>query len=307
MTLLLHPGLHKTGTTWLQEAVFSNSPLFNDLMTHQEIFDVFVRPHDFDFDPQVAAEYLTDRRRQMSDGRVDVISSETLCGTRMTGQRESRIIADRLAQTCQPAKILITIREQKATLKASYFQYIKRGGRKSIDEYLSFRPEPGFYFFDKDQLSYDRLIEHYAKLFGAENLLVLPQEALARKLEAYFDQLVLHATGRLPDIHTPMPDRTRIGASPPASGLPLLRLSSHFRRTPVDNDPFMPFEPIGNLLASLGYRWKIGERAAAHRIDEAMSAATENRYAASNANIQRYCPFDLAELGYQVAGGPPVD
>ena len=84
-------------------------------------------------------------------------------------------------------------------------------------------------------------------------------------------------------------------------------MSSHFRRTPIDNDPFLPIKPVGRLLAGLGYRWKIGERAAERRIDEAMSAATEKRYGASNANIQRYCPFDLAELGYQVSARSHAD
>ena len=307
MTILLHPGLHKTGTTWLQEAVFSNSTFFNNLMTHREIFDVFVRPHDFDFDAEVAADFLNIRRRSMGDERVGVISSETLCGTRMTGQRESRTIANRLATTFGAVKILITIREQTATLKASYFQYIKRGGRKTVREYLSFQPEPGFYFFDKDQLAYDKLIEHYAALFGPDNVLVLPQEALARKPKAYFDQLILHATGKLPGTDVPMPDLTPIGASPPASGLPLLRWSSHFRRTPVDNDPFLPIEPVGNFLASLAYRWKVGNQVATKRINDAMSAATRNRYAASNSATQRYCPFDLADLGYQVSDSEEPD
>lgn len=301
MTLLIHPGLHKTGTTWLQERVFTDQRIFNNLMTHEEIFDTFARPHDFDFDPQAAQSVLEARRARGATGKVDVVSSETLCGTRMTGQRESRSIADRLVKITGPARILITVREQFATMKASYIQYVKRGGRKSVTQYLEFKPEPGYYFFDKKQLAYSSFVEHYADLYGSSNVLVLPQEALARYPDRYFSELITFATGKAPEPGIGLPDRSRVGASPPVSGLPLLRFSSHFRRGPLNNDPILPWEWLGSALASAAYRWTLGEKKAAGQLNQAMREASTDLYGSSNQALQSFCPFDLGELGYEMA------
>ncbi|WP_394269981.1 hypothetical protein [Qipengyuania sp.] len=301
MTLLIHPGLHKTGTTWLQERVFTDQRIFNNLMTHEEIFDTFVRPHDFDFDPQAAQSFLEARRARGATGKVDVVSSETLCGNPLTGQRESLSIADRLVKITGQAKILITVRNQVATMKASYIQYVKRGGRKSVAQYLRFKPEPGYYFFDKKQLAYTPFVEHYAGLYGASNVLVLAQEALARYPDRYFSELITFATGKAPEPGIGLPDRSRVGASPPVSGLPLLRFSSHFRRGPLNDDPILPWEWIGSTLAGAAYRWTLGEKRASMELDLAMRAASTGLYGQSNRALQRYCPFDLEELGYEMA------
>ena len=78
------------------------------------------------------------------------------------------------------AKILLNVRSQQGTLVASYLQFVKRGGRKSFDEFLEFKPEPGFFFFDVSQLAYHHLVDYYANHYGAKNILVLPQEALLK-------------------------------------------------------------------------------------------------------------------------------
>lgn len=304
MTLLIHPGMHKTGTTWLQERVFSDPRLFTSLMTHREVFDTFARPHDFDFSVSHAKFILEQRRQVASSERVEVISSETLCGNPLLGQTESRRIADRLAAVVGQAKILITVREQRATIKALYYQYVKRGGRKSISDYLNYVPEPGYYTFDKRQLAYSRLVCYYAELFGDENILVLPQEALARSPGRYFERLIVFATGNLVDAGVEPPDRTRIGASPPASGLPLLRFSSHFRRLPMNHDPVIPWEWFGWLLAAVSYRWTLGNHRARKRIDDIVGTASTGLYGQSNKELQRFCPFDLSSLGYEVAERP---
>jgi hypothetical protein len=44
MPLLIHPGFHKTGTTWLQQQVFSDTRAFHMLFDHEEIDRLFIPP-----------------------------------------------------------------------------------------------------------------------------------------------------------------------------------------------------------------------------------------------------------------------
>lgn len=135
MTLLLHPGFHKTATSWLQQTVFSEERLFRSLLDHQQIDDRLVRPHDLSFDANSAKLEIDRLREEASSSPVDVISSEVLSGNILFGSRDSQAVAERLANTCSDAKVLLTVRAQKSITKSIYLQYIKRGGRLSIDDF----------------------------------------------------------------------------------------------------------------------------------------------------------------------------
>ena len=302
MSLLIHPGFHKTGTTLLQATIFSDERYFNNIFSHEEVSKYIVEPHDFIFDKSLVKDEIKKRRELKSNSKPDIISSEILSGTRMTGQRESRSIADRLSECTGPAKILFTIRNQKQTLIASYLQFVKRGGRKTFKQFISYKPEPGFFFFDLSQLSYHYLVEYYAKVYGEANILVLPQEGLKENPVEFFDQLIGFATdGRIsPGID--FSGGRRIGKSPPVSGLPFLKVASHFRRSPIDNDPLFLSKPIEKVLMGLGYRWTIGDIKAKRTLEAQARAVTGRRYALSNTIIQRFCPFDLSGLGYDMPG-----
>src|SRR5437667_12441685 len=94
--VLIHPGFHKTGTTFLQDDVFTDRRLFRVLWSHGEIDRFVVKPHDLDFDASTALHDLDARRRAASRGIVDVVSSEILCGQPFTGSRDSVTQARRL-------------------------------------------------------------------------------------------------------------------------------------------------------------------------------------------------------------------
>lgn len=303
MTLLVHPGFHKTGTSWLQEQLFTDQRLFNKLFDHQEIWELVVRPHDFRFDPEPARAAIAARRSNAAEGRVDVISSEILCGNPLIGQRDSRVLADRLAAVTGPARIVLTVRAQGQILKSTYLQYVKRGGRMTLRDFVSYSPEPGYFFFAPELLEFHHLVEHYALAYGADNVLVLPQEILFANPPAYMRALVEFATSSPPPPDMEIPARRGVGKSPPASGIPLLRLASHFRRTPLNTDPIVRWETLGRMLFSAAYRWSWGEPKAGKAMQAEAQAVVRNHFGPSNDRLQRFCPFDLSELGYAVGQG----
>lgn len=303
MTLLIHPGFHKTGTSWLQNQLFVDGRLFNKMFGHGEIYDLIVAPHALGFDAVTARDTIAGRRSAADSAIVDIISSETLCGNPLTGRRNSKAIADRLVQATGPAKVLFTIREQASILKSTYLQYVKRGGRMTLARFVDYRPEPEYPSFDMEQLVPCRLVEYYASLYGEGNVIVLPQEALLRERDLYFEELIKFVTGAPPPPSISISATPPSAKSPPASGIFLLRLASHFLRTPVNTDPVIPAEPIGKVLLAAGYRWKLGNKRADKVLRAEIAEMVRGRFRADNDRLQRYCPFDLAQYGYETGVG----
>jgi hypothetical protein len=298
--ILIHPGFHKTGTTFLQDCVFSDSRFFNFLFSHEEIQKLFAGPHDFYFD-QNQAESMLERARAKNTGDVvDVISSEILSGTIFDGSRDCVRLADRLARTCGEAKILLTVRAQPAIMKSIYLQYLKRGGRKSLDRFLHFRREPGYHWFSPKVLEFHSLAEHYAEKFGSENVLVLPQELLRRDrvsfLRLLFDFAGVKSNIDTTDLHYP---ESR-GWSPPASGGPVLRVANLFRETPLNPEGVRGLNFLSDPLVALAYRWKFGEKAANARLEAVITKELGGCFGESNRRLQRFVPCDLSTLGYEM-------
>lgn len=301
MTLLLHPGFHKTATSWLQTTVFAEDRLFRSLMGHEAISDLLVAPHDFDFDASAARAAIARLREGARPGIVDVISSEILSGNILMGSRDCATLTERLASTCQPAKVLLTVRAQLPIMKSIYLQYIKRGGRLDIAEYLAFKPEPGYFWFDPGTLEFDRLAHSYAAHFGAANVLVLPQELLSRDRARYLRLLCEFVGHEESEAERALGQVSARGVSPPVSGIPILRIANMLRQSPLNPGSPSRLYGIGALIQSVGYRWTLGEAGAEKRIRQAIKERLAGRYGASNRRLQAFAPVDLAGLGYEMA------
>ena len=300
MPLLIHPGFHKTGTTWLQKQIFSNTKYFNLLFDHREVDRIFIRDHDFDYSAEDARRSVQERLKATGGCKINVISSENLSGLIFTGSRDSRILAERLADACGPAKILFTSRAQLSITRSIYIQYVKRGGSLSIERFLDYEPDFGYFWFHETVLHFHKLVEYYARLFGSENVAVLPQELLAHDRAGYLQALMTFVSD-VPEINgADLPTGKREGVSPPASGLWLMRLGNHFLPGPLNPNATSRLRPIGRALHSIARRWKIGDRKARAHLDRAIAQRLKGRFGASNRRLQAFCPVALAPLGYEM-------
>lgn len=300
MTLLIHPGFHKTATTWLQNAVFADRRFFDPVLTHDEADRLFVRPHDFALD-LAAAKDLLNKRLATRGGSVQVISSEILSGNILLGSRDCVAIAARLAAVVSNAKVLLTVRAQQPIMRSIYVQYLKRGGRLPLEQYLAFRPDWGYMWFDPVTLEFDRLADVYAGHFGRQNVIVLPQELLKRDRARYLRLLMDFVAIDPTTDPAEFDGRPEVGISPPVASIPVLRFANALRNTTFNPAPEGSLSKLGNLIWSAAHRWSYGEQRAVERSQATIAAAMgHSRYAASNARLQAYCPVDLAELGYDV-------
>ena len=301
MAILIHPGFHKTGTTYLQECVFSEQQGFAPLMSHQEVHDLIVRPHDLQFDPEPARLLLDAKIEKATPTSTKVISSEILSGTMFTGSRDSSVIAKRLSLIAPSAKILFTVRRQNSLIRSVYLQYVKRGGRKSVQEFLDYRPEPGFHWFNYGILEFDLLVSYYARLFGDENVLVLPQELL-RQDRGKFLAYLFAFCGSDADPSSASFAGTK-GKSPPVSGVPLMRFANTFRKAPLNPEGPGGFSWLGDSLLSAAYRYSFGKSRAEGALTRTIDAKIPGLYRESNKRLQEFVPVSLADLGYPFARG----
>lgn len=171
---LIHIGDYKTGTSWLQQHVFSeNSNIYYvDSYNHPKVIHLMhqlVDQRDIDFD----ADSLR-RKFSYAFSEIDfekkkiVISREALSGIYPTGDNAKRI-AERLHAVFGNTKVLIVVREQFSMLKTIYSQYIKIGGTLSFKEFI-YDPivSPGLI----EKLKYHKIIDVYYELFEQNNIFV---------------------------------------------------------------------------------------------------------------------------------------
>ncbi len=188
--LLIHIGYHKTATTWLQQYYFPQHPQIDFIGKHEDLWENLMSPHGFDFDPKIAQEFFYPKIEQaLQKNLIPVISAERLSGNPHSGGYDSKEIADHLKKVFPEAKILIMIRHQPEAILSNYKQYIKMGGICTLKEYL-FPPQEGrIPLFRLDNLKYHKLANYYAKLFGKENIKIIPYEKFRFHPQAFLEEL----------------------------------------------------------------------------------------------------------------------
>lgn len=253
--ILLHVGYHKTATTWLQNSVFRPEHGFPQVMTHPQVFEHIVTPHGLAYDAQAVRDLVAPRLG--AGGGVDVISLESLSGNPFYGGRESDDYAQRLKAAFPQARILLSIREQMAIIASVYMQYLLRGGTAPARAFFEGAQVGGYMGFDPVHFEYDRLVGLYQDLYGAENVMVLPLEEIARdqaqavaRMAAFSDNTQI----------APWETRPSRGVSYPEAAVPLLRRVNHLRPGPANPHPVadlgglsrLAYRVIGGGLRRLG-------------------------------------------------------
>ncbi len=296
--ILIHPGFHKTGTTFLQNVLFSGAAGFAQPWSRAFIDEHLMRPHPLAFDRDAARARFAAEAAQASG--LCVLSEEGLGGNPFNGAREAKANADKLAATFDHARVLITIRRQQDMIRSVYIQYLKAGGRRTLHQFLSDAPEPEFFTFDADIFHYDRLVLYYERLFGAGSVLVMPQEYLRRDVAAATALIGAHV-GVLGLVAPAVPsDRKRDNLSPPLASAPLLRHGNRFASGPFNETASFPGPLAARGLRSLGYRQRGLFTGLERRLRAHIETTFAGHFAESNRHLQALAPVPLAEFRYDL-------
>jgi Sulfotransferase family len=240
--LVVHIGFHKTGTTWLQKAVFPYHPRLYPYVSDRVWDDPFLRcivaDSDREFDPERArTAYETGLQRSgpLPPDQVVVVSAERLSGHAASGGYDTFRIAGRLHAVVPEARVLIVVRSQIDMIESEYRQLVGEGYRGRISSLWSSDAWKRVQF-DLGQYEYDTLVREYQRLFGSENVGVFTYEGVVADRNRYLARLAsffgvepfeLGPAAAELDVHPGLPNR----------GLGLLRSLNHFRRTELNPFP----------------------------------------------------------------------
>lgn len=306
--LLIHVGLHKTGSTWLQKRIFEAKhgreiAYCGDVA---RIHGQFILPDSEDYDPEAPRRVFAPLLAQAAEaGHLAVLSDEALAGRPFHAKYQREIHAARLAAAFPAAKILITIREQRRIVYSMYGQYLRFGYTSSLQDFLAV-PPPGFLhpILDRRYYDYARMIRTYERHFPAENILVVPMEWMIDDPDGVLRFLTERTGVVLSAIGAEQTSRIE---NPAWSDLAYAALRQANRLVSQDSRGFgrvSRFNP--NAIAYWVDRltpdpWRRSMRAARMAlIDEALG----DSYAASNRAVSGRIAKDLAAYGYKV--GPPA-
>lgn len=303
---LVHIGLPKAGSTWLQRRVFSNADLGFSMpwgaqspqfIEHVKVIDTFI------FDEKVnelRKQYDAGLKQSQCQGLFPVISFETIMFDPCGGKADRRDGARRLRALFPDGKFLLMIREQRSIILSSYNEYLRRGFPCKIDRFLGFDKlrRPGFgATCAPEAFLYDRWISYLKEVFGEENLLVLPIE-LARSDE--FERRLYGFIG-----HPVRPEFRQIAGikerEKRKSDFVILRYLNHFGRSRFatkTTDSLLRQAAYGvNILADPlvpDFLYKRAKERLETYIDEKLSGY----YTESNKQTSKMIGLDLEALGY---------
>ncbi len=195
MEPLLHIGYAKTGSTFLQFNIFKpDYGFYNAFDQHfAQVIQRFILCNSFTYDAVATLKYFKDKYAvAKSQGLKPVISAESLSGQLFANNNIEKAISLRLKETFPDAKILIVIRNQKAIIKSAWKHYLRNNGAQTIDRFI--RKEgikQGFTsILNMDRFQYHFLVKQYQKLYGKENVLVLPFELLKINQKEYVNKIL---------------------------------------------------------------------------------------------------------------------
>jgi len=214
--LLVHLGLHRTGSSWLQQRIFDgrDGRPTSVVPDRAESARRIVLSREDDFDPPEVRRWLTERTTAVVDaGGVPVLSNERFSGNPHSGWFDADRTIDRLAAVVEDPRVMVVLRRQQDLIRSLYLQYVRIGGPASLTAYLQ-SPETGDHRapgFDPAFLRYDRLVDRLDRRFGRDRVLALPYDLLERDPHAFLDRIGGFVGTR---IATPDDARRRVYGSP---------------------------------------------------------------------------------------------
>lgn len=314
--IVLHVGLHKTATTFLQERVFPHLPGVafvhplhyprpSDGPIERFMLDVFFR--------NAACIDMDAHRRAITawlDGVAEpcvLISSEAIVGWPIENHMNLAGNAELLHAMFPSASVVLVVRRQDKWVESAYAQLLKAGFSTTIERYVNwnagaaaFEPYnvglykgPNLDARDLDWAAFDR---HYRGRFGDAAVLTLPFELFtddAPEFLARLYEFVGVEDGPQPDTRERVNERWT-GAT--------ARIAKLVNKVPM---------PIKRAIRDrLGPRWHpaavfartlepmLPQRKPTRVVPEPLAAALLELHRASNRELGRRIGIDLARWGY---------
>jgi hypothetical protein len=304
---LIHVGLHKTGTSWLQDRLPQRHG--RDLWFQgpdEQLRRTLILPGLPDFDPAHARAALAPLTEAAATAGLPlVISDEALAGLPFHRPFLREVLLERIARTFPQAQLMITVREQAAVIHSMYGQYLRFGFTSSLTEFLaepsatsSFQP-----VLDRAYYDYARLGRYLEQIGIAERAWIVPMEWMLADTGAFIAGIGARIGRDLP----PEEEGAAARVVNPAWSPPAMWVARQANRFLAQDSRWQkqkggPLYP--NSLASRVDRMvpEATRRRLAARDRRLVKEMLGDRYAASNAALAERLGLDLSSHGYPMPG-----
>ncbi len=177
---IVHVGLNKTATTWLQQTVFpalvSFTVVGRGTSSAGEVVPLVDALRGSDYEEGRLAATIA---RNTRVGTRPLLSDESITST-LRGVSERATAIDRLRNELPDAQILLVIREPGELLWSSYAQFVKLGGTVSFEQFCTVGParlhDDGA--FERGSYDAAAVIDEIEAAFGKADLTVICYEQL---------------------------------------------------------------------------------------------------------------------------------
>ncbi|MEO1776333.1 MAG: hypothetical protein AAFS07_15400 [Pseudomonadota bacterium] len=301
--VLLHVGLHKCASTWLQRRVFHDPALGFAApwgpQAHTAVTS-FVTVDPIAFDP-IETRARLERALPEATGGMPVFSHEALSSRPHHGLFYAPQVAERLKAVFPEGRLLIVLREQRRLIFSLYGEHVRNGGRCTMREFIGAGDEAEGWdhlcrlpFFE-----FDRLVGMYCDVFGADRVLALPLEMLPADPEGFVTRLYTFAELERREVGTETRDNTGWGA---VTIELVRRLNGLVRANPLGADRGWAYtysrKAVARIDRLMPRRWHHGlEQRQRAMIDARLGTMFED----SNRRLAEMIGLDLAPYGYYPA------
>lgn len=277
----------------------------------QSELEALVLADPFHFDAVAFRRRLTQGTRPNERGpRRVAFSWARLAGCLHTGGHDTVPIADRLHAALPEAKVIVSIREQRAALRLAYTTYLLEGGASDLRRYIApTKRYPVYPGFALTFLEYHRLVEVYRSRFGERSVLVLTAESLERDPSGAFARvgafLDLDAA-RYPGAVPAAPSVRRPRARSAARASVLRWRNALLARGALNHAALLPVLRIRGEMGMMAggarprYRHATDARLHRDRLDDQIDMLVQGRYEPSNRLLADSMDVDLRGTGYAV-------
>ncbi|MCB9233630.1 MAG: sulfotransferase [Bacteroidia bacterium] len=258
MSTIIHVGMPKTATTFLQKEVFPKVEGAFYYGRDHDLWDlIFHLPFKHRrFEDVGALQARIAAARERIGEKTLLISHESLSGHPWHNFMNHEEGAAMLKELFPEAKILITLRRQDDFLESLYLHSLQVGFAQKVNRFLNFEQGKfGSYRYngglniDVHKLDYAWMVDVYAELFDRENVLVLPYEEIKKDSKGFLDKIFAFAG--LTPFYPPKPKKkVNRGLSKSTSRLALW-FNPCFRNSQSNGFGFIPQQPFSAWLGKM--------------------------------------------------------
>jgi len=201
--IILHLGMPKAASTYLQEDVF---PYVNEIYCANgdrnvgtplgELQKKIAFENHLFLDIEQEKQKIYEYINSLEQDKI-LFSNENLFGSYFDNFRDHKNFANILKQIFPDARVFVIFRKQDEWLESAYAQTLFLGFSEKIDDFMNYRKSEfqglqNFPFHkigvNVNNLDWTVFLENYFNLFGRENVLALPQELLKNNEKEFLNR-----------------------------------------------------------------------------------------------------------------------